>query len=622
MDRTISVDFNCLDVIANIESWVVVLDFFGVDSTPRDASRTGRSQGVRPDTYDESPPETRTSKMDLQVRSLTLVLVRPEYEVCKANISHLTVKTRSAGHFNLEGRLGSMSLTDLSPHGKLYRERFLTSGKEALHVRYIHHGSRKSDDQRPCDSELAIEMSSVVYVHTQRFLNEIYAYFHRFSQLQTLMASMRSSDSENSRLKPSSRMLLSIAAGSPVLILPVASGCTELLVAELGELTVRNGFRRAGSVGTIASTAPEGTATVHCLLDVMSVELVNMDLFAGSRVIGGTQEHGLQFGSLRIRRDGPPLLPDKCHLKLQVDRNLDTHLSREVPDLTVQGTLAKLEGFLDLAQYKVIRGLLSYNIGENLQDLAYITPETSTAAKETEAEKDQTIWRTMSIHLDLVNVVVHLREKHGEGAALASVNFIKSRLAVDSFSDRSQDIDLVSAEILLTDTRYLDEPMNKRCNVFTNILQPLGAKSTSRSSSSYKLGEKPKMEKKESQDSEEGAVQAEIHHRRRKEFSKSTVLLHNMRVMAVLDWWETVRDFITQNLVVEGNVECEVARPPPSSQGTAAAYAAGLHVADKYPAAVDAEAVPFEFKLNVTDSEIVLVEDTSAWDTNAVILKV
>lgn len=34
------------------------------------------------------------------------------------------------------------------------------------------------------------------------------------------------------------------------------------------------------------------------------------------------------------------------------------------------------------------------------------------------------------------------------------------------------------------------------------------------------------------------------------------------------------------------------------------------------------EEVPYELKLNITDSEIVVVEDTSQWDTNAVILKV
>lgn len=39
-------------------------------------------------------------------------------------------------------------------------------------------------------------------------------------------------------------------------------------------------------------------------------------------------------------------------------------------------------------------------------------------------------------------------------------------------------------------------------------------------------------------------------------------------------------------------------------------------------ARVESSEVPFELKLNITDSEIVVVEDSSQWDTNAVILKV
>ena len=31
---------------------------------------------------------------------------------------------------------------------------------------------------------------------------------------------------------------------------------------------------------------------------------------------------------------------------------------------------------------------------------------------------------------------------------------------------------------------------------------------------------------------------------------------------------------------------------------------------------------PFELKLNVTDTELVVVENAAAWDTNAIILKV
>lgn len=105
----------------------------------------------------------------------------------------------------------------------------------------------------------------------------------------------------------------------------------------------------------------------------MSLDLVNMDLYAGTRHSSSSsnklENKILEFGSVRITKEGPSLLPHKCQLKLQIDRNLDTHLSREVPDISVKGTLAKLEISLDLSQYKLIRGLLSYNLGENLQDL-------------------------------------------------------------------------------------------------------------------------------------------------------------------------------------------------------------------------------------------------------------
>lgn len=139
MDRIISVDFNCLDVIANIQSWVVVFDFFGIDktSTSKKDSFQESSDSKNLSANGDSKEMEVNSKLDLEVRSLTLVLIRPEYEVAKANISNLSIRTKNSGfQFSWEGRLGSMSLADLSPHGKLYRERFLTSGNQALHVRY------------------------------------------------------------------------------------------------------------------------------------------------------------------------------------------------------------------------------------------------------------------------------------------------------------------------------------------------------------------------------------------------------------------------------------------------------------------------------------------------------
>jgi vacuolar protein sorting-associated protein 13D len=65
----------------------------------------------------------------------------------------------------------------------------------------------------------------------------------------------------------------------------------------------------------------------------------------------------------------------------------------------------------------------------------------------------------MSIRLDLVDVILKLQLNHGITSnscesSLACINFIKSRLMVETSSDQSRVVDLISQEILITDTRF------------------------------------------------------------------------------------------------------------------------------------------------------------------------
>jgi vacuolar protein sorting-associated protein 13D len=58
---------------------------------------------------------------------------------------------------------------------------------------------------------------------------------------------------------------------------------------------------------------------------------------------------------------------------------LNMFVSITVPDMSVKGTLSALHGALDLSQYKLIRGLLSYNIGETLDDFEFKSSESAAA---------------------------------------------------------------------------------------------------------------------------------------------------------------------------------------------------------------------------------------------------
>lgn len=77
----------------------------------------------------------------------------------------------------------------------------------------------------------------------------------------------------------------------------------------------------------------------------------------------------MDMGSYYITKNGSKLLKSKCHLQLLVERNMDTASSKNVPDISVQGTLSRLEAVLDLQQYQLVRGFLSYNLGETIDEL-------------------------------------------------------------------------------------------------------------------------------------------------------------------------------------------------------------------------------------------------------------
>lgn len=75
---------------------------------------------------------------NITVCSLTAVLVKADRDIARANISNIEVMVKTKGCCKeVKGKLGSMSLLDLTLHGQIYKERFLTSGREALQFNYV-----------------------------------------------------------------------------------------------------------------------------------------------------------------------------------------------------------------------------------------------------------------------------------------------------------------------------------------------------------------------------------------------------------------------------------------------------------------------------------------------------
>ncbi|KAJ8974056.1 hypothetical protein NQ317_002302 [Molorchus minor] len=274
--RSTSVDFNCLDLVISVKSWVLVLDFFGASpSGPVYSSST--NLGNIPGEPKQQLPEGKTVT-NITVRSLTVVLVKPDHDIAKANISNVefVVKTVDTSK-EVEGKLGSMSLQDLTLHGQLYRERFVTSSEQALKFKYVRH---RPDVDKNYDAQLTLEMASVMYVHTKRFIAELSAFFNKFTEKQqaVMKGIQKATSGQVARSEPM-RLSLIIKVGSPLILLPVSSKSSDVLIIDLGQILITNDFKLSGSEGTISAVTNHFVR--KCLLNVMTIELENMNLYTG-----------------------------------------------------------------------------------------------------------------------------------------------------------------------------------------------------------------------------------------------------------------------------------------------------------------------------------------------------
>ena len=70
-------------------------------------------------------PELRGTNFKVSMKSLSATLNKEQYPLAKAVVSNLNVDIEQQGpNQQVAGSIGYISLSDMSPHGSLYRERF------------------------------------------------------------------------------------------------------------------------------------------------------------------------------------------------------------------------------------------------------------------------------------------------------------------------------------------------------------------------------------------------------------------------------------------------------------------------------------------------------------------
>jgi len=637
--RLVNIEFNTLETIVNLKTSAKILNFFDPVTEKRlrkdklnyvNESLNGSQSSLNDlATLTESSKVSINTKIDLVVRRLSIVLIRPDGDsLAKANISGFSCSyLKKNSGITAEGKLRSLSIIDLTKYGKLFKERFITSGEEALRFNLFKYTEDDPNMKKDFDMSLDVKMALVQYVHSHRFYSEIIGFLKHLNYLR-INVPTETSSVQQSHLHRATRISLRVNAAAPVIIIPVNYLSENVLIADFGQLSVSNKFLFSGSPGTIgnvckksgfaqsdlitASHLPKSgvitRASSHsyysgenlrlcpnpCLLDVLDVQLTEMDLYSGVVIDQHKQLDNIleqpvfNFPSFRVQRQPGRILKERFMLQLQIERNLESDLNHSLPDISMIGKVSAVHCTINSSRYQLIRGILENNLGEPLDH--FLTPTPSLIVREgLNAFLPNQIWTSLAIYLDLKNVTLEIidndrssiKEDNGAETLLARVDFLSSRLSIESYTDSCRDVDLISQEIKIIDSRYLHKEVKDRPNVFPNIL--LSAKKG--------LISNP--------------LQFEIHYRSKPNNTCLTVLLNNLRVMAIFDWFKQVGDFLSQPI----NFSKE------SSKNSENNYTTQLLTVENN------QHSNFELKLNITETELVVVENFSVEDTNAVILK-
>uniref|UniRef100_A0A8D0V9T1 Vacuolar protein sorting 13 homolog D n=1 Tax=Sus scrofa TaxID=9823 RepID=A0A8D0V9T1_PIG len=442
INRSIDVDFNCLDVLITLQTWVVILDFFGIGSTADNHAMKGPPEDVLQNVKSETSTLTESelqdpvnTKLDLKVRDQAQRGSRVLLDI-EAGAPVLLIPESSRSNNLIVANLGKLKV----------RNKFLFAGFPGTFT-------LQDKESVPSASPTGTPKHSV--------------------RKMTSTEDPKGTHSEGLFMMPPAGMSL----GS--------------LKSEFGPSTStrQQGQQATPSVSQVSSS-PEDHV---CLLDCIVVDLQDMDIFAAERrpreysKSSEASSGDLLFPSYFVRQTGGSLLTEPCRLKLQVERNLDKEISHTVPDISIHGNLSSVHCSLDLYKYKLIRGLLENNLGEPIEE--FMRPYDLQDPRIHTVLSGE-VYTCMCFLIDMVNVSLELKDPKGrEGAgSLARFDFKKCKLLYESFSNQTKSINLVSHSMMAFDTRYAGQKTSPgTTNVFTCIFQPSKNSSTTQGSIQIEL---------------------------------------------------------------------------------------------------------------------------------------
>ncbi|KAM3940361.1 intermembrane lipid transfer protein VPS13A [Leptodactylus fuscus] len=384
IEQSIKVNFSSLDVYLHTEALLSTMSFVTNLMPP---SENKEPEQVVPEVDEEEDEE---GKREGPKKKLTLK--KSKYDdviglhVC-AELSCLRVFIREQkcriSEISIEGldsqvvmkkkstevlaKLKNIVILD-SDRDAQYKKAVYITGKEVFSFKMVSYvdateGAAYSD-MSVVDSSITLTVGCIQVIFVNKFVSALLAFVNNFQAAKealteaTVHAAEKAASGVKELAQHSFRLALDINIKAPVVIVPQSSTSTNVLVADLGLINIKNNF---------SIVTPKLRSNLPPVIDCMIVKLSDLKLY---RTVF---ENGSLISEIELIQ---PL-----NMDITIERNLAAAWYSDIPDIKIIGHLKPMNLILGQEDITIILRTLNENLGETSEksDPEKVKSETSSS---------------------------------------------------------------------------------------------------------------------------------------------------------------------------------------------------------------------------------------------------
>ncbi|KAK7933821.1 hypothetical protein WMY93_004717 [Mugilogobius chulae] len=216
-------------------------------------------------------------------------------------------------------------------------------------------------DMTKVDTYIALSVGCIQVVFLNKFLSSILAFVNNFQEAKAALAEVTVQAAEKAAFgvkelaERSTRIFLSVRFNAPVIFLPQSSSSSNVIVADLGRLSIKNRF---------VKQPWKSDAKIPPIVDIMKVTLTDLKMYRTT------------FKNDKYQGEVQLLMP--VSLDLEVRRNLSSNWYHDIPDIEIIAHLKPMSLILSQDDLIVVLKTLNENLSETseLSDPSRLPPIT------------------------------------------------------------------------------------------------------------------------------------------------------------------------------------------------------------------------------------------------------